>query len=125
MKSILLVSHSKKITDGIKEMIGVDSSVKLYSLGGTEDGRLGTDAVQIMTAITDSQDCEDIFIFCDIGSAILSAETAMDLVEDEILLEKVVLVDAPLVEGAFAAAVQASVDCDKRTILAEIATIKS
>lgn len=128
MKSILLVSHSKKITDGLKEMIeemiGTDSEVSIYSLGGTEDGRLGTDAVKIMTAIAESNQCEDIFVFCDIGSALLSTETALELIDEE-MIEKVVIMDAPLVEGAFAAGVQASVGCDRTTILKEIETIKA
>lgn len=127
MISIILVSHSKKITDGLKEMIEemVDSTgdVKIYSAGGTEDGRLGTDSVAIYNIIEQSKDHKNILVFADIGSAILSTETAIDLIEDEQLRKKVTLVDAPLVEGAFVASIQAMVDEDVEGILAELQNI--
>ncbi|PXZ04447.1 dihydroxyacetone kinase phosphoryl donor subunit DhaM [Gilliamella apicola] len=127
MISIILVSHSKKITDGLKEMIEemVDSTgdVKIFSAGGTEDGRLGTDSVAIYNIIKQSSQHNNILIFADIGSAILSTETAIDLIEDEELKSKVTLVDAPLVEGAFVASIQAMVDKDVEGILAELQNI--
>lgn len=58
MIGIILVSHSKKITDGIKEMIdemiGTSESVKIKSCGGTEDGRLGTNSLEILKCIEQS-----------------------------------------------------------------------
>ena len=127
MISIILVSHSKKITDGLKEMIEemVDSTgdVKIFSAGGTQDGRLGTDSVAIYNIIKKSNQHKNILIFADIGSAILSTETAINLIEDEELKSKVTLVDAPLVEGAFVASIQAMVDNDVEGILAELQNI--
>lgn len=127
MVSIVLVSHSRKITDGLKEMIEemVDSTgdVKIFSAGGTEDGRMGTDPLAIYNIIKQSSDHRNILIFADIGSAILSAETAIDLIENEPLKNKVTLVDAPLVEGAFVASIQAMVDDDIEGILAELQNI--
>ena len=127
MVSIILVSHSRKITDGLKEMIEemVDSTgdVKIFSAGGTQDGRLGTDSVAIYNIIKKSNQHKNILIFADIGSAILSTETAIDLIEDEELKSKVTLVDAPLVEGAFVASIQAMVDNDVEGILAELQNI--
>lgn len=127
MVSIVLVSHSKKITDGLKEMIeemaDFTNNVKIYSAGGTDDGRMGTDSIAIYNIIKQSANCKNILIFADIGSAILSAETAIDLIEDEQLKSKVTLVDAPLVEGAFVASIQAMVDDDIEGILAELQNI--
>lgn len=127
MVSIILVSHSRKITDGLKEMIEemVDSTgdVRIFSAGGTEDGRLGTDSIAIYNIIKQSSQHSNILIFADIGSAILSTETAIDLIEDEELKSKVILVDAPLVEGAFYASIQAMVDKDVEGILAELQNI--
>lgn len=124
MISIILVSHSLKITDGLKEMIdemvGTSDQVRVFSAGGADDGRLGTNAVAILDIMQQCSDDQNILIFADIGSAILSSETAIDLIDDEMLKEKVILVDAPLVEGAFIAAVQATVDNDIETILSEI-----
>ncbi|MEO1771514.1 dihydroxyacetone kinase phosphoryl donor subunit DhaM [Candidatus Enterococcus ferrettii] len=124
MFGIILVSHSQKITDGTKEMIeemtGSSSNVRIISAGGTGDGRLGTNAVMIMEVIEANSDCEHILIFCDIGSAILSSETAVELIEDEELTARIDIMDCPLVEGAFAVAVQASVCQDKASVLREL-----
>ncbi len=104
MFGIILVSHSQKITDGTKEMIeemtGTNDAVRIISAGGTGDGRLGTNSIMIMEAIEENADCHHILIFCDIGSAILSSETAIDLIDDEELAMKTEIMDCPLVEGA-------------------------
>lgn len=127
MFGIILVSHSQKITDGTKEMIeemtGTSDAVRIISAGGTGDGRLGTNSVMIMEAIEANSDCDHILIFCDIGSAILSSETAIDLIEEEDLQDKTEIMDCPLVEGAFAAAVQATVCQKKETIIQELAKL--
>lgn len=127
MFGIILVSHSQKITDGTKEMIeemtGASDAVRIISAGGTGDGRLGTNSVMILEAIEENADCDHILIFCDIGSAILSSETAIDLIEDEELMAKTEIMDCPLVEGAFAAAVQATVCQEKETIIQELAQL--
>lgn len=126
MTGILLISHSKKITDGLKEMIeemtGTNSQVEILSLGGTDDGRLGTSAIKILEGIEACELSENIFLFCDIGSAILSAEVAMEMASDN-LQDKLFLVDAPLIEGAFSAAITASVGASKEQILEEISSI--
>ncbi|MGH1647758.1 dihydroxyacetone kinase phosphoryl donor subunit DhaM [Enterococcus gilvus] len=127
MFGIILVSHSQKITDGTKEMIeemtGTSDAVRIISAGGTGDSRLGTNSVMIMEAIEANSDCDHILIFCDIGSAILSSETAIDLIEEEDLQDKTEIMDCPLVEGAFAAAVQATVCQKKETIIQELAQL--
>lgn len=109
MISLILVSHSKKITDGLKEMIdGMalnQQHVTVFSVGGTSDGRLGTDPIAIYDTIIARQQDAAIIIFTDMGSAVLSSETAIDLLDDE-LKNKVTLADCPLVEGAFVMAVQ-------------------
>ena len=58
-------------------------------------------------AIESIEDCDHILIYADLGSSILSAETALDII-DEDLAEKCVLVDCPIVEGALAGVVQAT-----------------
>lgn len=127
MIGIILVSHSQKITDGIKEMIeemiGESPNVEVVSCGGTGDGRLGTNSLMILDSINYLTTASHILIFGDIGSAILSVETAIDLIDDSNLSKKVTLVDSPLVEGAFAAAVQASINCTKEEILKEVSSI--
>lgn len=120
-KAILLVSHSQKITDGIKEMVeqmAQSDSLQIFSLGGTSDGELGSDPMKIIDVINEADSIEKFFVFADLGSAVLSAELAFDMLE-EAQQEKYVLVDAPLVEGAFAAGITASVSDDVEHILLE------
>ncbi|EIA4568221.1 PTS-dependent dihydroxyacetone kinase phosphotransferase subunit DhaM [Listeria monocytogenes] len=124
MISIVLVSHSQKITEGLQEMIVemVGDTVHIISSGGTGDGRLGTNAIMIADNIATCTNSEHIYIFCDIGSAILSAETALELLETD-LLEKTTIIDAPLVEGAFTSAVQSLVNPSKEAILQELTNV--
>lgn len=120
-KSIFLISHSKKITDGIQEMIEemqVNEEVTIYSLGGTAENLLGCDPLKIMEATKESRDVAAILVFADIGSATLSAEMVYDMLDEE-LQKKYHLVDASLVEGAFAAAITAGVTDDLTQIINE------
>ena len=59
---------------------------------------------------------DHILIYADLGSSILSAETAIDLI-DEDLAEKVQLVDAPIVEGALAGVVQGTISDDVADVI--------
>lgn len=127
MVGIILVSHSQKITDGIKELIeqmASNDNVSIISAGGTDDGRLGTSGTRIIEAIESLEDARDILIFTDMGSSVMSSETAIEMVEDT-LQEKIKLVQAPIVEGAFAAAIKASTDSSIDEILSEIEFTKN
>ncbi|HBR86114.1 MAG TPA: dihydroxyacetone kinase [Firmicutes bacterium] len=129
MISVLLVSHSKQITDGLKsmidQMINGSKAVLIVSLGGTEDGGLGTDPMKILNAIKESADSKWILIFCDIGSSIMSTTSALDLLDDDELKAKVRCVDAPLVEGAFAAGVIATTTDDINDIISQVDDAKT
>lgn len=119
-KSILLISHSQKVTDGIKEMVEQmqqSETVEIFSLGGV-DGQIGSDATKIVEAVNQSPDADGYFVFADIGSAVLNAELAKDMLEEE-QQKKYYLVDAPLVEGAFAASITAGITDDVQQILEE------
>jgi phosphocarrier protein FPr len=86
-------------------MAGPD--VKLELAGGlAEAGALGTDAVLVAEAIGRADSGDGVLVLMDLGSAVLSAETALDFLTPE-QREHVVLCEAPLVEGAVAAAVAA------------------
>ena len=71
---------------------------------------------KIQEAIESMEDCDHILIYADLGSSILSAETAMDLIEEE-LAEKVQIVDAPIVEGALSGVVQATISDDVNEVI--------
>ncbi|WP_242694059.1 dihydroxyacetone kinase phosphoryl donor subunit DhaM [Proteiniclasticum aestuarii] len=125
MIGLILVSHSEKITDGIKDLVVemTKDAVPIVSAGGTTDGRLGTSADKIVEAINELSGCNNILIFTDIGSSIMSSEIALDLV-DEDLKAKCILVDAPIVEGAFVAGVQSMVSDDVNSVLDEVKLTK-
>jgi phosphocarrier protein FPr len=109
MVGIVIVSHSETLAAGVRElaaeMAGPD--VKLELAGGlAEAGALGTDAVLVAEAIGRADSGDGVLVLMDLGSAVLSAETALDFLTPE-QREHVVLCEAPLVEGAVAAAVAA------------------
>ncbi|MGX7031698.1 dihydroxyacetone kinase phosphoryl donor subunit DhaM [Vagococcus zengguangii] len=120
-KSILLVSHSKEITDGLKVMIEQMANsdvVSIYSLGGTSDGELGSDPMKLIDAVNEAEDSDVYLVFADLGSAVMSSELAFDMLEEN-QQARYKLVDAPLVEGAFAAAITAGVTDDINQIITE------
>lgn len=52
MVGIVIVSHSEKIAEGVKEVAEqMPTKVKIYSVGGTGDWRIGTDAMKIFSDI--------------------------------------------------------------------------
>src|SRR5919197_513866 len=116
---IVIVSHSATLAAGVRglaaEMSGPD--VRLELAGGLDEPEaLGTDAVRVADAIARADSGEGVLVLMDLGSAVLSAETALDLLTPE-QKERVLLCEAPLVEGAVAAAVAARLG----TPLAEVA----
>ena len=115
---VILVSHSELIANGLRDLVNEmnDGSVPVIAAGGAEGGRIGTSAIKIEEAIESLEDCDHILIYADLGSSILSAETAIDLVDEE-LAEKIRLVDAPIVEGALAGVVQATISDDVEEVI--------
>jgi multiphosphoryl transfer protein len=109
MVGIVLVSHSATLAAGVRELAAEmgGPDVKIELAGGlAEEGALGTDAVRVMEAIEKADSGDGVLVLMDLGSAVLSAETALDLLLPE-QRESVLLSQAPLVEGAVAAAVAA------------------
>lgn len=113
MLGIIIVSHSEKVAEGVKDIAEQMNSgqVLIRAAGGAEDGRIGTNPVKIKEAIEEAKVADNILVFIDIGSAVMGTETAIDMLEKSIR-EKVKIVDAPLVEGVLAAVIQASVEQD-------------
>jgi PTS hybrid protein len=111
MVGLVLVSHSPQIAEGTAELVRqMAGEVELVPVGGDADGGFGTDPERIKAAI-ENLDAEEVLVFMDLGSAVLSAETVLEMLSSEDR-EKVRLVDAPFVEGAFAAGVVASAGSD-------------
>ena len=109
---LVLISHSGKLVEGLREMVAqvAGDDVHVATAGGTEDGRLGTSAPQIEGAIRGvlGAGADDVLVLLDLGSAALSLELALEEL-DEADRARVRISEAPLVEGAILAAVQASI----------------
>ena len=118
----VLVSHSVRLAEGVRELAEqvAQGNVPLVAVGGAEDGSLGTNALAIAQAIESlsmEEEVEGILVLMDLGSAVLSAETALEQL-DEGLRDRVRMADAPFVEGAVAAAVEASLGSGLEAVLA-------
>ena len=134
MVGIVIVSHSHRIAEGVaelaREMGGPE--VKLETAGGLDalddpaappppggpEHPIGTDAVRVMQAIERAWSDDGVLVLMDLGSAVLSAEMALDLLGDG-RRERVLLCEAPLVEGAVAAAVTAKLGMPLEAVAAE------
>ncbi|MCP4113938.1 MAG: phosphoenolpyruvate--protein phosphotransferase [Desulfobacteraceae bacterium] len=124
MVGILIVSHSKLLADGVKELTEqmTQGKVPIEVAGGIDDEEnpIGTDPMKVMAALEtlDMAADDGILVMMDLGSALMSAETALDFIDDE-LKKKIRLCAAPLVEGTVAAAVQASVGASLDEVASE------
>ncbi|WP_104198045.1 dihydroxyacetone kinase phosphoryl donor subunit DhaM [Cryobacterium sp. M15] len=115
---IVFVSHSEKIATGLVELARqMAPTVRLAAAGGTDSGGIGTSFEKISVGISAANDGAGVVILCDLGSAILTAETVRDFLE-EAEQDQVRIVDAPLVEGGVAAAVAAETGGDLDEVVA-------
>ena len=111
MVGLVLVSHSPQIAEGTAELVRqMAGEVEVAAVGGDAEGTFGTDTERIQGAIV-GLGAEEVLVFMDLGSAVPSAETVLEMLSSE-RREQVRLVDAPFVEGAFAAGVVASAGAD-------------
>ncbi|AIY79235.1 PTS-dependent dihydroxyacetone kinase phosphotransferase subunit DhaM [Clostridium botulinum] len=110
MVGIVIVSHSNFIAKGVREVaLQMAPEVSIVDAGGTSDGRIGTDISKITSAIESVYSDSGVLVLFDLGSAFMNTEMAIEFLDDNIR-GKVEIIDAPLVEGAITAAVEASMD---------------
>jgi multiphosphoryl transfer protein len=111
MVGLVLVSHSRALATAVQELVTSMSGAKLpiAIAAGTGPARaeLGTDATEVLDGINSVMSEEGVVVLVDIGSAILSAETALKFLDEPQRL-KVRLCGAPFIEGAVAAGVLAA-----------------
>ena len=106
---IVIVSHSPKVAEGAADMVRqmVGESVPLAWTGGNPEGGLGTDVAAILAAIERGWSDAGVAILVDLGGAETNSEMAIELL-DEGVRDKVVVCEAPIVEGAVMAATESS-----------------
>ncbi len=121
MVGIVLVSHSALIAEGTAQLarqMGGDAPIA--TAGGIDDpdDPIGTDATKVLAAIDEVWSESGVVVLMDLGSAILSADFALEMLDDD-RRSRVVLCEAPLVEGAVAAATAAGAGLPLDAVLAE------
>jgi dihydroxyacetone kinase phosphotransfer subunit len=106
---IVIVSHSPKIAEGAADMVRqmVGDSVPLAWTGGNQEGGLGTDVAAIIKAIDRAWSDSGVAVLVDLGGAETNSEMAIEMLDSN-RREKVVVCEAPVVEGAVMAATEAS-----------------
>ncbi len=131
MVGIVIVSHSAQLAAGVQELAtqmvqGAGRSAMwpdaphLAIAAGIDDPEnpLGTDAMKVYQAIESVYSDDGVVVLMDLGSAVLSAEMALEFLPEE-QRAKVRLCEAPLVEGAIAAIVQAANGASLEQVIAE------
>src|SRR3954452_22180536 len=108
---IVVVSHSRALARAAlalaAEMLH-GRPVRIEIAAGLDETTFGTDAVRVKEAIVAADGPEGVVVLMDLGSAVLSAELALDLLDDPATRARVTLSSAPIVEGLVVAAVAAS-----------------
>jgi phosphocarrier protein FPr len=128
MVGIVLVSHSRALALSVQELVrsmtGPTLPLAIAAGAGDDHKELGTDAVEIAEAIVSVRGNEGVLVLMDMGSAILSSETALDLL-DEPLRANIRFCAAPFVEGAVASGVIANLGASLDEVCAEaLASLK-
>ena len=122
MVSLVLVSHVPALAQGVKILADqmTQGQVPIAIAAGveSEEQPVGTDALRVAQAIREVFSPDGVVVFMDLGSALLSAEMALEFLTPE-QRERVFLSDAPFVEGALAAAAQAATGANVEQILSE------
>ena len=122
MVGLVIVSHSRALAEGLVGLLRQVASptlpVAIAAGIGEDRSEFGTDAVEIMDAIQSVYSEDGVLVLMDLGSAVLSAKMALDLLPPE-MADKIRFCGAPLIEGAVAAAVQIGLTNDLDAICRE------
>lgn len=105
MVGLVVVSHSRDAAAGIVEVASgmASEDASLVAVGGDPDGGLGTSAPRIEEALEEADDGEGVVVLVDLGSAVMNADLAIESGTVDARIA-----DAPVLEGAVEAAVEAS-----------------
>ena len=107
---VVAVSHSPALAEAAIALaleMTATGAPAVVAAAGTADGDIGTDAARIAEAIAEADSGDGVAVIMDLGSAIMSAELALEFLDPE-LAERTRLVAAPFVEGLLAAVVRAA-----------------
>lgn len=109
MVSLLILSHSEKLAQGVRELAQeMAKGIKIKAVGGTFDGRLGSDYNKVYDALSEMYTNEGVIVLFDIGSSYMNAELVREALANE-GKTNIHIAAAALVEGAVIAAIQISI----------------
>ncbi len=116
---IVIVSHSADISKGTADMVRqmVGDAVQLAWCGGNRDGGLGSDYLDIKSAIESCWSPAGVALLIDLGGTETNCEMAIESLPEE-QQKNVVICNAPIVEGAVMAATEAACGSDLKTVVA-------
>ncbi|GAB3145293.1 hypothetical protein GCM10027058_01420 [Microbacterium neimengense] len=120
MIGFVVVSHSRPLAEAavaLATQMVAGAMPPIEIAAGSADGGFGTDAAAIAASVDRLDAAEDVVVLMDLGSAVLSAEMALEFVEQP---DRVHLSSAPFVEGLVAAVVLAATGADWTSINAEL-----
>ena len=119
MVGIVIVSHSQKVAEGIRDMALQMSKPeqKIIAAGGLDNNKIGTDVMKISEAIITANTGDGVIVMVDLGSAVMSTDTALELFDSE-MRDQVKIADAPILEGTISATVEASLGSSLAKVLA-------
>lgn len=104
MVGIVIVSHSKKLAEGVVELSRlIAGECPMVAAGGLDDGGFGTSYEKIEEAINSIYSDDGVAVIMDLGSSCMTTEMVIENMEGR----KVEMIDCPMVEGAAAAAAEA------------------
>jgi phosphoenolpyruvate-protein phosphotransferase/dihydroxyacetone kinase phosphotransfer subunit len=119
---LVVVSHSRALARSAvvlaSEMLH-GRPLRIEVAAGLDETTFGTDAVAIMQAVERADGPAGVVVLMDLGSAVLSTELALDLLQDPSIRDRVTLSPAPLVEGLIVAAVAAAGGASRAEVAAE------
>jgi len=117
MVNLVIVSHSRRLAEGVCEVARqmADDQMLIVPVGGIREHPdsaetewlLGTNAVEIAQTIEETMRADGVLVLVDLGSACFAAEEALEMLPVEMQMQTLIS-NAPLVEGAIVAAVEAS-----------------
>jgi dihydroxyacetone kinase phosphotransfer subunit len=122
--ALLILSHSPDVAKGVRDIClqMTSGEVVIEAIGGTADGQLGIDAEKVFNSLQElTKKYEGVVIIGDIGSTILAAKNAINLLG---VPKNVKIADAPLVEGAIVASVEASLGSSLDEVIKKAEEVK-
>lgn len=114
MIGIIVVSHSVKLAEGVKDIICMMApEVRVSIAGGHEDGSYGICRSLIRAAMREMRDVDHVLVFMDLGSSAIAVED----ISGEFPRGKFEMMNCPLVEGAVNAAVMIAGDAPLKDVV--------